>query len=303
MEMYPFAFPCLVAGGVAGLAVIAGYFALDETLPSRIKKKRRSSTYGSFSPDDSDGYGSSLCTTPVEETMLHMKQREKPTFRSVLTPHVISILTSFTTLMMVSETLFALYPIFAFTPVQSGGLGLSEAAIGMHLAIRAANNILVMLLFSPLQRRVGTVRTYQISMAIWPFAFMFFPVLNLMAKKGSVDNWLFNVTLMLFFTTWSFASLAWPASSVMVNDAAPTADSLGVMNSISQMAISLPQALAPAFTTSLFAFSINCTFAHGNLVWIIFLFITCSAAIHSLLLKEPTHDWRDESHSHSAESI
>lgn len=61
------------------------------------------------------------------------------------------------------------------------------------------------------------------------------------------------------------------------------------------MVTSLGFAIAPAFVTSLFAFSIRIEFGHGILVWIVMLFITTLGAMHSLVLKEPEHDWRNVS--------
>lgn len=61
------------------------------------------------------------------------------------------------------------------------------------------------------------------------------------------------------------------------------------------MAITLTMALAPAFVTSLFAFSIkNKEILHGNLIWVVLLAISVAGAIHSLTLKEATHDWRED---------
>lgn len=81
------------------------------------------------------------------------------------------------------------------------------------------------------------------------------------------------------------------------------------------MCIAFPQAIAPAFVTSLFAYSLKSNIAGGNLVWIILLAISeprpvllvgvrwtieqnniiaaTSAFLHSLTLREPWHDWRD----------
>lgn len=82
-----------------------------------------------------------------------------------------------------------------------------------------------------------------------------------------------------------------------------------------QMSIVLPQAIAPAASTSLFSLSIrNHHLAGGNLVWIIFFvlgsspiqssfsmpalltvsmtLVACIAALQSLTLREPTFDWR-----------
>lgn len=129
-------------------------------------------------------------------------------------------------MVLASETLFALceltstlsdfllsifvrYPLFAFTPIKSGGLGVSEAAIGMHMAVRSVTNIAVMVFYTPLQRRLGTVRLYQFAMAIYPFAIAFMPLLNHIARQGEESTLLFNAVLLTFFFVWSLACLAW----------------------------------------------------------------------------------------------
>ena len=87
--------------------------------------------------------------------------------------------------------------------------------------------------------------------------------------------------------------------SIMVTETAPSPAALATINvcisilfmhpcqrthsrhlfqGLSQMAIILPQAIAPAFVTSLFAFSIQSGIAGGNLIWIILFCFSTSPA-------------------------
>lgn len=91
--------------------------------------------------------------------------------------------------------------------MSSGGLGLSEAAIGAHTAFRALTSILVIFVYAPLHRRLGTVRTYQLSLFIWPLVIVFLPALNMLARIGRDDDMLFKTLLVSFFFVWSFACL------------------------------------------------------------------------------------------------
>ena len=69
------------------------------------------------------------------------------------------------------------------------------------------------------------------------------------------------------------------------------------------MAFTLPLAIAPAFITSAFAFSIEHEeILHGNLVYVIQLVIGLGGALHSLTLKEATHDWREDVKDHDEEN-
>ena len=98
---------------------------------------------------------------------------------------------------------------FAFTPIESGGLNLNESQIGTQLGIRSCNNVLVIALYSPLERRLGTVRLYQLTMLAWPITFLCFPVLNLLARNGWEGTWTFQAAHAIFVTFWSFGCLGW----------------------------------------------------------------------------------------------
>jgi hypothetical protein len=214
----------------------------------------------------------------------------------------------------VSEMLFSLYPIFAFTPVRSGGLGVSEAVIGTHMAIRSLLPIPMMLFYPRLQRRLGTVHVYQIVMAGFPVVVLFFPLLNLLIR-ASAPSWIVNLCLFGYFVTWSWCGFAWrrcsfnlvryvsklicclATSSIMVNDVASSPEALASLNvsfqkirlskdayppqGISQMAIVLPQAIAPAVSTALFAVSIRSHILDGYSIWAL-LFVIGKWFVHQI---------------------
>lgn len=77
------------------------------------------------------------------------------------------------------------------------------------MAVRAVCNISAMLFFSPIHSRMGTVGTYQLSMAFWPVTVAFFPILNVLARKGLEGTAWFNAVVGLFFIIWSIAGISW----------------------------------------------------------------------------------------------
>ena len=103
------------------------------------------------------------------------------------------------------------YPLFAFTPVTSGGLGLSEAMIGIHMALRAITNIVIMMLYPSVERRLGTVKLYQLSMWLWPVTVLGFPILNAVARSQWIERngWVMWVLLLVFWVVWSLACFIW----------------------------------------------------------------------------------------------
>ncbi|KAL5520137.1 hypothetical protein ACEPAG_1797 [Sanghuangporus baumii] len=293
---YPYAFPCLFSASFALLAVIAGCFTLNETNPRILKRNEKHRYYGTTSSDDTES--------------LSKGAKSKASWSSILTPYVASIFTSLFLMTIASEALFVLYPLFAFTPVEFGGLGCSAAEIGAHMAVRSFVVILLMLLFAPMQSRFGTLRTYKMTMLVWPLGYLFFPFLNLL-KRWNASTIVIDSVLLVFFVVWGVANCSWPASSVLINDAAPSADSLAAINGISQMVMLLPQAIVPAAVASLFAWSISSNILGGNLIWIVLIIIgkyhsdcdgSCSliiapvsiSSLQCLTLKEPTHDWRED---------
>jgi hypothetical protein len=56
------------------------------------------------------------------------------------------------------------FPLYAFTPISLGGLGFSEAQIGNYNAARSIISVLVLFAYSPIEKRLGPARTYQVSL-------------------------------------------------------------------------------------------------------------------------------------------
>lgn len=142
----------------------------------------------------------------------------------VLTPQVTSVLLSNFVMSFIAEALFSLsvsslclspqpltpprYPIFAFTPTKSGGLGLDEATIGLHLGFRALLSIPTMALYPKIDKRFGTLRFYQFLMLVFPFVIVCLPILNTLAVL-EVPSFVMNAGIVVFFVLWSFCGLVW----------------------------------------------------------------------------------------------
>ncbi|KAH8111331.1 MFS general substrate transporter [Phellopilus nigrolimitatus] len=271
---YPFSLPCLIASAIAISSAVWAYFTLEEASLSNRHCAQ------------------SIETNIFEDNLeaeVELASNERVSVTSVLTPHVISVLVSIFIMTIVSETIFALYPLFAFTPITSGGLGLSEAQIGAHMAIRSAFNIIVMCFYVPFASRLGAVRLYQVGMSLWPLAMACFPLLNALArtKSTSVGTWTFDAAAGVFFMLWSLGNLVWPSSQIVVIEAPPSPEALAVVNGLAQMVQTFTMAIAPAFVTSLFAFSVNNHVIGGNLVYVVMLAMSCVGALHCLTLREP----------------
>lgn len=140
--------------------------------------------------------------------MLHVLQWPLQQKQSSSCKSVVALLNAFAMLLKSLYVCFS-YPLFAFTPVASGGLGLQEAKIGAHMAFRSLNAVVAMFFYTPIERRLGVIKTYRLSLFFIPVCVLFLPLLNAMARAGMEDTWLFNSTVGLFFTTWSIGNFGW----------------------------------------------------------------------------------------------
>ncbi|CAE6521208.1 unnamed protein product [Rhizoctonia solani] len=304
---YPYLLPCLAGAAFAVLSIIPGVIFIEETLPSKRKQRRKSNkrtpSYGST---DSSVSSTSTLVAPQDQSLVYAyeptdiegaKKTVKPqsSWRSVLTPEIVSLLFNNALMCFSSEMIFSIFPLFAYTPVASGGLGMSEADIGTAMATRSLVQIILMLGYSRVIRRVGTLRVYKLAMAFWIVVILCFPLLNWIVRThpSGAESLIFQTCLFGFYTVWSFGGFCWVASASLVNDAAPSAEALSLTTGISQMTLVLPQAVSPALGNSLFAASVHQNILGGHLIWVVMLAMTVVGWFHSLALINQTHDWRE----------
>ncbi|CAE6536237.1 unnamed protein product [Rhizoctonia solani] len=196
---------------------------------------------------------------------------------SVLTPDTVPVLITSFALSFFAAALFTLYPLWAFTPVNKGGLGAPESSIGLQLSIRGLLHVLTMLVYAPIEKRLGLYRLYAWSMAM---------------ANSSSEGILFQVLVIIWFTIWSFAAFVWTANSQMVNLVSPSDEALARLIGVSNVCILLGQALGPVLATSIFQWSISLKFAGGNLIWILMFFASSVATLHAFTLRAPDQDRR-----------
>ncbi|POW17621.1 hypothetical protein PSTT_00416 [Puccinia striiformis] len=118
---YPYFLPCFIAGMINLLAVIVGFFFLDETLPS--KKRTRNLPLDNDSDEDVDDVASETGEIVTEP---------KPKFSALFTPTVISVLLGSLLVFFQMSSLATLIPLFAYTRFEDGGLGLNLRQMGRH---------------------------------------------------------------------------------------------------------------------------------------------------------------------------
>ena len=280
---YPYALPCFVAAGYALLCALVGQIVLKETLRSKRDTKTTAVSVPSASSDETTALlsnESSNLATPVQ------KPKASPSILSLLNWPLVSLLISVVAMVLLNEFVGAAYPLFAFTPVALGGLGLSEAQIGLHLSARSSLMLLNTLPFSPLSDRFGKMNVYRFSMFAWIPTIILFPVLNRIARAGGEGGMLWYAMLLALWTLWSVTGWTWSelfnyllsaysscislvAVFLISSDLSPSPEAMATIQGMLSVAIIGPTAFAPALGTSAFALAIK--FSHifgGYLFWV-----------------------------------
>ncbi|GAA6007457.1 hypothetical protein JCM10207_006348 [Rhodosporidiobolus poonsookiae] len=222
----------------------------------------------------------------TEENMRKRQAREHPSFRSLFTRRVCIALVAYAMLALETVALDALLILFCYSPLSIGGLGFKESSIGTALSLSGLSAVsFQLLLFPPLQARVGTVPLYRALMSLWPVVFALFPVMSYAAQHWgtkAVWGWL-TVFLMLK----SIANMSYATNMLTLTDAAPSKRLLGTLNGVAQMGSSLMRSVGPFTASSLFAFSVSHpSILNGELVFLVMVLLAGGGAVSTYYLEE-----------------
>ncbi|BGP15425.1 hypothetical protein JCM10213v2_003393 [Rhodosporidiobolus nylandii] len=316
----PYALPCLVGALFPAAGAIIGFFFLEETLappsgsvtkrhqrfvqatsttlPAPEEQRRRflereegeDSGYNtpSSAPESriaSSGVDADIVradtSIPAEEALEaalgeDTGGRKAPGFRDLWTKRAL--------LALETVALDALLILFCYSPISIGGLGFPPSSIGRALSLSGLLAVsFQLLLFPPLQRRMGTVPLYRLLMALWPVVFALFPVMSYAAVHGgerAVWSW-----LTVFLGLKSFANMSYACNMLTLTDAAPSKRLLGSLNGVAQMCSSLMRSLGPFLSSALFAFSVSRpNLLGGELVFFIMILVAVLGAVSTWAL-------------------
>lgn len=175
----------------------------------------------------------------------------------------------------ISFTWEAVYPLFAFTRIDLGGLQLPAQKIGVILAFSAVLSIfLTVFIFPMLHRAIPENLCLRMCLAAYPVAVLLFPVVWVVTRANDgrlgVAGWSVLALQMLLRRTGDFAAIMLDA---IVLDAIPRPEYLAMANSITFSVAAVGRAVGP-FVVSWF-FSLSATFLSPaspgrQLVWIVF---------------------------------
>ncbi|EGF99296.1 uncharacterized protein MELLADRAFT_94769 [Melampsora larici-populina 98AG31] len=254
---YPYLLPCLIGGMLNFLAIILGIFCLEETL----ERKPRN---GTQRPTPSQGY-EALSSADYDSRPIVSPPHS---IRSLCTVPIMTLMLTFTMIHINNGALVAVIPLYAYTKVVNGGLGMSLDQIGFILSVNGVGLIFVQLfLFPPLQRRFGAVNLYKWSVPTFTITNLCLPIVTYLVHiKGNTST----MSLAYMSVIMIMRSPGVMCFGLVLNDACQHAfTQLVIFGNVEWDNAALAQAISPMLGTSLFAISISSGILGGNLVWIV----------------------------------
>ena len=222
-------------------------------------------------------------TTP--ETLSHPKTKQRLPFRRIWTRNVILTFLAHGLLAMHVGTFNNLWFVFLSTPrydahdkhtsslpstykphapfTFTGGLSLPPPSIGTALAILGVIGItLQLLLFPTLSFKLGTTRSFRLSLLLFPISYLLAPYLAIIpsatappAPASGAWIWL-GITLVLAVQVTA-RTFALPSTAILVNNCCPHPSVLGSVHGIAQSVSSLTRTVGPVVAGWLYGVGLN----------------------------------------------
>jgi len=251
---YPYSLPCLVVASFALIPFTLTAIFFEETLG------RRPSTTISRSQERTG--------SQHEE---HAEEQPLP-LRSLLTRPVVVSIANYGTLALLEIAGSALIPLIWSTAIELGGLGFTPASIGLWMSAYGCVSAVFQFAFFPRTiARFGPGRIVVATTIAFGFLYTLFPFENLLAR-ATVGVW---PLIVLQLVSLSVSVMGFSSVFMFVSSAAPNQRSLGAMNGLAQMVVSILRAVGPAAATSLFAFSLQNNILGGQFVYAVLLSLAC----------------------------
>jgi len=193
LRKYPYFLPCSISATFSAVACVVAFLFLKETVSSPIpiqeflqfrQEKAGSTVQRSESLGEATPISPLMPNANVAQPIDELIKAEKPLpFRALLTRRVIIAAGNYASLSFVDISFRAIQPLFLFTPIHLGGLGLQPSAIGNILSIFGVlNGVVQIFFFARINERWGPKRVFSLGIASAIPMFASFPVINLLAR-------------------------------------------------------------------------------------------------------------------------
>ncbi|TFY61951.1 hypothetical protein EVJ58_g4187 [Rhodofomes roseus] len=298
MAKYPYFLACAVPATFSALALFVTLFLLKETVKTPISLRRLLNLRKSKANLTLQNVAGADGPRPVAPIASGKTSSSEPLpLRALLIPRVIISAGNYALLAVVDISYRSVLPVWMSTPIALGGLGLSPQAIGAILSVYGiTNGTLQILTFSKLTDHFGAKRIYVYGLiAAFP-VFALMPVINFVAREEghSVNMWAL-IALQSFISIP--VNFCYGSVFIFITASSPNRASLGSVNGLSQMSVSIMRAIGPAMANSIFSLSIDEShhLLGGMFIYLFLAFLAIIALGGAMLL--PAQVWKDEDSS------
>lgn len=277
---YPYALPSFAVGCIGLSAIVVTVLFVEETLPRGLLSNTSSVT---SSTDTADYTGADSDTS--EAAMAIITKSQPPTIRQLLTsPGVGIVLYVYGHVMLLAFAYTAIAPLFMYTPIGLGGLSFTSPQIAFFLCLNGlAQTIWVLLIFPPLQHRIGTLGVIRMCATAYPVWFLMQPLFNLLLRQeDEILATIFWVLAPVSICLGCGVCMSFTAMQLALNDVSPSPLVYGTLNSIALSIISGVRSFSPALFTALFAISTKAQgFLWGYSIWLLLVFLAVGFTVVS----------------------
>ncbi|KAK1781218.1 MFS general substrate transporter [Copromyces sp. CBS 386.78] len=251
---YPYALPSFAVGGIGVTAVLVTAFLAEETLKKDI--------FGGGS-DSEESAGAPAKPKPIN------------TWELLKSPGVPIVLYTYGHIMLLAFAYTAIVPVFWFTRIDLGGLGFTPLQISLMMGLGGlAQAIWILIVFPPLQHRIGTNGVLRACAIAYPFFFALLPFFSLLLRYGgSTGETIFWFITPVLLCLGCGVSMSFTAIQLALNDASPSPVTLGTLNAFALSLVSGVRSFSPALFASLFAISARTQWLWGYAIWVLMVLL------------------------------
>lgn len=273
---YPYALPSFVIAAVGLTSVFTSAFFVKETL-----KREPSAVDGS-----ANGTGSGV-----------PKPQRLSTMELLKSPGVGLALYGYGHVFLLAFAYTAIVPVFWYTRVSLGGYGLTPLQISLLMGLNGVSQaIWIILVFPPLQHRIGTTGVLKVCAIAYPLFFATCPLFAAALRAG--QDSVFWALAPPSLAIGCGVSMSFTAVQLAINDVAPTPQVLGTLNALSLTLVAGIRAFSPALFTSLFAIGARTQWLSGYAIWVLMVALAAGFTVLSRYLPDYDEMKRERERKH-----
>ncbi|KAF8634151.1 hypothetical protein AX15_001051 [Amanita polypyramis BW_CC] len=299
---HPYFLPCFAASLVAFSSFLGGLVRLKETIRSGISQQK--AKRGLVRPDPTPSthllecndiprcYSEGETHNRHENTFIDVEDisgeaakdnPKPPSFREIMTPRVLVVLTNQGFLTFCDMCIQVLLPLMWSTSVEHGGLGFTPYTIGLTMGAYGVINAFIQVNFlSKVLKYFGPRRVFITAFSTFFISLVCFLLEGYLARQTGGVDWRVWTTIVVHLMVDSMRYAAYGSIQMMITDSAP--QSLGTMNGMAQAVGCAMRSLAPYAASSLFAVSLQRNWAGGNAVYFALMVVVACGVRSSLML-------------------